>query len=66
MPKCNIVRNYDCKLYKSAKMIREGLINQLTNPVLFEQSVRIIRPDVPLIEVGFKKSLTAAVEETRQ
>jgi hypothetical protein len=36
---CSILRNYDTNVYKNASDIREGLLKQLTNSVLFYQSV---------------------------
>ena len=65
LPKCKLLRNFDAKPYRSAGQIRQGLLNQLTNPVLFEQSVRQVPKEVKLVEVGHKATLTSNVEETR-
>jgi [acyl-carrier-protein] S-malonyltransferase len=46
-PVCKIIRNYDCKIYSSAKDIREGLLLQLTNPVLFYQSIKTVENAIP-------------------
>lgn len=38
-PICSIIRNYDANVYNNASDIRDGLLKQLTNSVLFYQSV---------------------------
>lgn len=61
VPKCQVLRNYDSKPYKSQSNIREGLLNQLTNPVLFEQSVLKVSKSAKYIEVGHKEMLRGQV-----
>lgn len=46
-PFCKVVRNFDCKTYETAYDIREGLMLQLTNPVLFYNSVKQIDKAIP-------------------
>lgn len=38
-PFCSIIRNYDANVYNNVSDIRDGLLKQLTNSVLFYQSV---------------------------
>jgi len=63
VPKCHVLRNYDCKSYKSPSSVRDGLLKQLTHPVLFEQSVKKVPQGIKLIEVGHKEMLKPQIEE---
>ena len=53
-------------MYKTHDDIVEGLTEQLTNPVLFYQSIQKVPDEVECEEIGIKNHITKFVEETRK
>ncbi|MBZ5563392.1 MAG: ACP S-malonyltransferase [Acidobacteriia bacterium] len=64
-PKCPLVNNAEARVVRSAPEVREGLKRQVTAPVLWEQSMRVLRAegvDV-FVEVGPGKVLAGLLRQ---
>ncbi len=64
-PKCPLVNNAEARVVRSASEVREGLKRQVTAPVLWEQSMRVLRAegvDV-FVEVGPGKVLAGLLRQ---
>jgi [acyl-carrier-protein] S-malonyltransferase len=64
-PQIPLVNNVDAQIVRSAPSVRDGLTRQVTSPVRWEQSIRLLRSEgVELfVEVGPGKVLTGLLKQ---